>query len=189
MRLFLAADVSAETRAQIRAAREQLQRRLEQARRPPRVAWVKDEAVHVTLRFLGEVPDTQVTRLESALGAAFPVSPFEVRWEGLGTFPGGGVPRVIWIGATDGSSLLTTLAELVSARVEAIVGASETRQFTPHLTIGRVKDSGREVGWRTVVAGVALAPTTSVIDHVTLYRSRPSPNGPTYTEIARARLE
>ena len=186
MRLFVAADVGDDTRAQVRSVREQLEPLL-RGRRAPRVAWVREQAAHVTLRFIGEIADEHAVLVESALTPTLALAPFEVGWDRLGSFPRGRSPRVIWIGATRGRDALSALATMVAARLEAIVGPGEARPFNPHLTIARVRDPGR-VAWPDLLTHVSLEPIVARIDHVTLYRSRLSPKGATYTEVCRAAL-
>ena len=187
MRLFVAADVGDRAKAHIRAIREQLIPALAASRRAPRVTWVKEDASHVTLRFIGEVSDDCAAQVETALSPDFAVGPFEVRWDCVGTFPGGRSPRVLWIGAS-GDEKLAELAELVEARLLAIVGPGESRPFKAHLTVGRIKDPGRFV-WVEAVSRLHLEPSVTRVDHVTLYRSRLSPKGPTYTEMLRTPLK
>lgn len=187
MRLFVAADISEETRAQIRAIREQLTAQFVEARDAPRVTWVKDEGAHVTLRFIGEVSDERAAAIQTVLLSDVVLEPFDVRWDRLGTFPGGRSPRVIWIGATSGGGGLAELARQVEDRLTPVVGPGETRPFKAHLTVGRVKEPGRFI-WPEALSRVTLEPTMTHVDHITLYRSRLSPKGPTYSSILRAGL-
>ena len=188
MRLFVAADVSTETRGQVRAIREQLIPILEASRRAPRVTWVHEEGAHVTLRFIGEVTDERADRIQAALTSAVAQRPFEIRWDRLGTFPGGAAPRVIWLGGSNGGDRLAELAQHVEFRLTPVIGTGEVRPFKGHLTIGRVREPGRLV-WADALARVDLEPTVTRIDHITLYRSQLSPKGPTYTEVLRTVLK
>jgi RNA 2',3'-cyclic 3'-phosphodiesterase len=189
MRLFVAADVSDKTRTALKSVRESISTRIATARTPPRVTWVKDEAAHVTLRFIGHVPDEVGAEIAAALARPFDLAPFRVHWETIGTFPGGRSPRVVWMGATDGGEKLSALATLVTERLQPIVGPGEDRVFKPHLTIGRIKDPGRQVDWPRIVLEARPAPTTTRVDHVTLYQSRLSPKGPTYSALLRTPLK
>jgi 2'-5' RNA ligase len=188
MRLFVAADVGDRAKAQIRAIREQLIPALAASRRAPRVTWVDEDGAHVTLRFIGEVSDDCAAEIETALSQDFAVGPFEVQWDRLGTFPDGRSPRVLWIGASSGAEQLAELAELVDARLIAIVGPGESRPFKAHLTVGRIKEPGG-FAWAEAVSRLHLEPCVTRVDHVTLYRSRLSPKGPTYTEVLRTPLK
>jgi 2'-5' RNA ligase len=157
-------------------------------RYPPRVTWVRDEAAHVTLRFIGEVSDDVARTVEEALRAPFDLPVFDVKWDQLGTFPGGRAPRVVWIGTTEGVKPLSALASRVAARLDPLIGAGETRPFKAHLTVGRIKEPGRNVNWRELLTRVRLKRTITRVDHVTLYQSRLSPKGPTYTVVCQSSL-
>jgi 2'-5' RNA ligase len=183
MRLFVAVDISDETRAQVVRVRDAMVRALSSVRTPPRVTWVKPENAHVTLRFIGEAPESTVEALAQAVGRGFDVAPFAIGWATVGTFPGGRSPRVIWLGAASGAADLTALADAVNHRLEPVLGPAESRPFAPHLTVGRVKDPGKGVDWPSLVGQVRAGHTVSPIDRVTLYQSRLSPRGPTYHPV------
>ena len=188
MRLFIAADISVETRREFRRVCDQLQPRLDAARVPPRLVWVAEDAAHVTLRFIGSVPDDSVSRIEAALQAPIAVPAFTLTWQTLGTFPSGRSPRVVWLGTCDDVEPMRQLVGLVNARLDAIVGPAEDRPYTPHLTLARVKDPGRGVEWSRALASVTVAPTRSRVEHITLYQSHVTAKGSTYTVRMRAPL-
>jgi 2'-5' RNA ligase len=203
VRLFVAADIDDQTRAQLPPVRNAIESAVAQAVVAPRVTWVRPELAHVTLRFIGEVPDAVGENAAAALGRGFEMPPFEIRWTHLGTFPRAGrtaqdgddrrrprnFPKVIWIGAATGRESLARLARLVDERLMPIVGAGDTRPFKAHLTIGRVRDPGRGVDWSDAIAQARLEPTTTLVDHVTIYQSKLSPKGPTYTALCAGSLE
>jgi 2'-5' RNA ligase len=188
MRLFVAIDLSAETRTLVGEIQARLEAQLLLARRAPRITWVKPEAAHVTLQFLGETSDSQVERLTGALGSPrLANEPFAVLWGALGTFPETRQPRVVWLGAATGAKELSTLAGNVRERLAVIGVERDARPFRSHITIGRVRDPGI-VNWPGVLKRVLFAPSASRVDHVTLYRSQLSPRGPTYTAVANFTL-
>lgn len=183
MRLFVAIDVDAGTRAQFAPAREAIEGVVGEARVPPRITWVKGDAAHVTVRFIGEVPEQQGRAIADAL-AAVRFAAFDVIWERVGTFGGARHPRVIWIAPTGGDEAFAALAHQVNAVLDPLLGPGESRPFTPHLTLGRVRDAGRGVDWARAIAAVRMSPSVTRVDHVTLYHSRLSPKGPTYTALS-----
>jgi RNA 2',3'-cyclic 3'-phosphodiesterase len=184
MRLFIAADIDDATRAQLALARDAIQKVLAEARVPPRLTWVKDDNAHVTLRFIGEAPEQTASTIQETLAASLHIEPFDVRWEKLGTFGGSRNPRVIWIAPTSGLEPFTKLAEQVNAQLAPVIGPGESRPFKPHLTLARVKEPGKGVDWERALAAFRFTPTIVRIDHVTLYQSRLSPKGPTYTALS-----
>ena len=184
MRLFVAVDLSPETRAQVSDVQGQLGVALA-SRRPPRISWVKPDGAHVTMRFLGEVPEQYVERIANLLGSRqLADRRFEIVWETVGAFPDLRKPRVLWIGATSGTESLGALAGVVRERLATVGSATEDRPFRPHVTIARVRDPGIGVSWPTALSKVHLTPTISPVDHVTLYQSQLSPKGPRYTAMA-----
>ncbi len=187
MRLFVAIDVSDETRVQLRRAREAIEPHLLRGKHAPRVTWVAEQAAHVTLRFIGEVGPDVAERLRVALSEPIRHHPFQVEFAGLGVFPNSRRPRVVWIRASEPGGAIVRLSAAVEQRLEPIVGAGETREFRAHLTVARVKEAGR-FDWNAVLNQIDAGGSTVVVDHVTLYQSRTSPRGPTYTALATASL-
>lgn len=187
MRLFVALDLSDETRAQLRRVRDALAERLGAARHAPRVTWVADEAAHVTVRFIGEVADSMAGQVQATLSSPLPIAPYDLEFRGLGAFPNARRPRTVWIGATAGQRETAAVAAAVNARLDPIVGRSEERDFRAHLTVGRVKEPA-PFDWNAAFAGIDTRRTVSRIDAVTLYLSRTSPRGPTYTALCACAL-
>ncbi len=100
---------------------------------------VSVENMHITLRFIGEVPLAKVQEICEALQRSVKFRPFTMRIEGIGAFPNVHRPRVIWAGVTTGALELTKLArEVDEALRKAGIPPSEER-FTPHITLHRVK--------------------------------------------------
>lgn len=187
MRLFVAVDIGDALRGQLGPARAAIETVITRARVPPRVVWTRDEQAHVTLRFIGETDDERAAAIRGALSHDIPIEPFEVEWDRVGTF-GGREPRVIWIGSHTSADAWAALADEVNRRLEPLVGPGEMRPFRAHVTLGRVKEPGRGVDWARALKAVRLLPATTRVDHATLYVSRLSPQGPTYTAICTAQL-
>jgi 2'-5' RNA ligase len=183
MRLFIAADIGDDTRVQLTAAQNALQSALQQAPVPPRVSWVKPHAAHVTLRFIGETPEETLTLIQTALGGlTFP--PFSATWATVGTFGGRRHPRVIHVGLGAGAEPFARLAQQIDARLDPVIGVGAARPFTPHLTLGRVRQPGTGVDWPKALQAVHLVPTVTRVERVTLYQSRLSSKGATYTAVS-----
>jgi len=183
----VAVDVGDAVRAEVARVRAAIQSQLESVGNPPRVLWVAAASLHVTLRFLGEVPETQVPRLRDALADPFDLAPFEVEWRGLGAFPLPSRPKALWLGVVSGAAQLGRLEAEVSSRLDG-TSTAETQPFRPHLTLGRIKIPGAGVDWTKVLQSVDVRGVISLVDHVTLYQSRLSAKGPQYTGLVRAPL-
>lgn len=155
------------------------------------VRWAEVTPFHVTLAFLGDVADTdlnQVCRTVEDVAAESP--PFELRIEGLGVFPNPQQARVIWVGVTGpGVEILQeTRARLAPAL--AAVGYPCDDEFTPHITLGRLKrrrgdplDLTPQLNhYRTWAAGVFRVP------ELVTFQSTLTSDGPAYAPLARAAL-
>nr|MDP7586554.1 RNA 2',3'-cyclic phosphodiesterase [Dehalococcoidia bacterium] len=146
------------------------------------VRWVRPEGIHVTLKFMGDIPAATVEQLLEALPpVAAGFSPFELAISGLGAFPNLRRPRVLWAGL-DGE--LTTLSELQLAVDEAVgkLGLPrEQRAFSPHLTLGRVRSDVAEGQLRKIGEVMSSTEIPSIpgwpADTVSLMRTELDPAG------------
>ena len=156
---------------------------------PPKVVWVKPAALHVTIRFIGEVEAAEVERLQELLAPPIAVAPFEISWRGIGTFPSVKNPRALWLGVISGAASLAAIEAEVSRRLAGVNAVElDDRALLPHLTLGRVKMTGAGIDWPKILKAVEVRHVTSVVDRVTLYRSQLSPQGPHYTGLVSAPL-
>ncbi|MGQ0734618.1 MAG: RNA 2',3'-cyclic phosphodiesterase [Acidobacteriota bacterium] len=202
MRLFIAAEISPETRREIERLRDAASAGLGRFGRAPRIRWVKPEQAHVTLRFLGEVGARVLPAVCAAIERPFVLPPGEVCWARIIVLPTVRAPRVIALGATRGEEFLSELASQVAARLESIpellesgrghsgpaAGHSPARPFKPHITLGRIKEPGRRVDWGELLGAVQPAASVSWVERVVLMQSELSREGPTYTAIGTGRL-
>lgn len=188
MRVFVAVDVGDALRREAARVMSALQIKLEAAKTPPKVVWVKPAALHVTIRFLGEVEPAEVERITPLLAPPIPLAPFDVQWRGIGTFPNNRHPRALWLGVTNGAAQLAAVEAEISRRLAGAAVDLDDRALLPHLTLGRVKMAGAGIDWPKILQSAEVKNTTSVIDRVTLYQSKLSQYGPHYTELVSAPL-
>jgi 2'-5' RNA ligase len=158
----------------------------------PALKFVSPESLHVTLRFLGYIAEAQVEVVrDSLVRCAAAVSPFELRARGLGVFPPGGMPRVVWVGLVDAAGSLVKLAGEVGRALDDLGFRPDDHPFHPHITIARVKEPSPELkaSMPEVVAGRAeLDLGASMVREVVLYRSDLKSKGAEYTALARVPL-
>lgn len=203
MRVFVAIDVGDEVRREAQRVVSALTMKLEAAKTPPKVAWVKPAVLHVTIRFIGEVEESEAERLIDVLSPPISLPPFDVRWRGIGTFPNNRHPRALWLGVIDGAAPLAALEAEVSKRLAGVDVALDDRALLPHLTLGRVKMAGAGIDWPKLLQACEVRNCTSRVDRVSLYRSKLSQPfgrlraglsgvegqyGPNYTELVSAPL-
>src|SRR3954468_17214907 len=188
MRLFIAVELPASVAAAATAASDALRERVRQRATHARLSWVAPDRMHLTVRFLGEMNPNRGTTIAEALAAPLDSNPFPLTLGGAGAFPVRGAPRAVWLAINDGRSALNAVEEAVSSRLDAVGVARESRPFNPHLTLARVRDpSGLQGGgW---LQGLAPPPHgAGVVDAITLFESRLSSTGPTYTVLQRTSL-
>ena len=188
MRVFVAVDIGDAMRREAQRVIAALTMRLEQVKEPPKVVWVKPAALHVTIRFLGEVDEAEVERLTPVLAPPIPIAPFDVSWRGIGAFPSPRHPRALWLGVINGAAQLAAIESEISTRLAGAAVQLDDRALLPHLTLGRIKMAGKGLDWPKMLKACELRNVTSHIDKVTLYRSQLSQYGPNYTELVSAPL-
>jgi RNA 2',3'-cyclic 3'-phosphodiesterase len=157
------------------------------------VNWAATRHMHLTLKFLGDVPDTEtpdICRVVAAAAKRF--EPFEITCRGVGAFPSPDHPRTLWIGIEDGSEELCALQAAIEDALKTELGfAKEARRFQPHLTIGRVKHeppSARGELGELIVKHAQFDADLSVIDEVVVFASFLHRSGPTHEALGRAEL-
>ena len=190
MRLFIAADLDGAARTAVADAVERLRARAEQERRGAArgVAWVDPRNLHLTLHFLGEIDDARWPALRDAVAPPLDAGPPRLALGLWGTFPPHGPSRVIWMGVTAGAEGLAAAHAELGARLQAVGLVPDARPFSPHLTVGRVKDPA-PASWRdAVLAAPPPAAFSCRVDHATLVQSRLAHDGPTYLAQARTVL-
>lgn len=189
MRIFVAVDIGDAVRREARRVIETLTGKLEAVQKPPKVTWVKPAALHLTIKFIGEVDPERADALASLLMAPIPVKPFDVQWRGVGTFPNNKQPRALWIGVIGGAAQLAEIEAEVSRRFAGPHAVEiEDRPLLPHLTLGRVKMAGEGVDWPKVLQACEVKQAVTRVDRVALYQSRLSQQGPHYTELVSTPL-
>lgn len=187
IRSFVAIELPTDARAWCRAAIERAQRELGPT--AAAVRWVDPDGIHLTLKFLGAVPSNRVPVLIDRLRAELTdQAPFTLAVGGLGVFPGPRSPRVLWLGVLGDLTELEACQQRVENAIVPLGFPSEQRQFKPHLTLGRVRETATPEQ-RAAIG--ALPPTwpsgTSApfrVTAVSLMQSRLSPRGARYSRLA-----
>lgn len=184
IRAFIACDIPEPLLQKISDVQERL-KKLEAD-----VSWTRVSGIHLTLKFLGEITEGSVDKIaEVVLEAAKGQSAFEINIKGSGAFPNLIKPRVLWIGVEDRSNQLSNIRQELDKGFKSLGFETEEREFTPHLTIGRLKGySGKE---RLSVAITRLKDIEIGhfdIDRLILYKSELRPDGAVYTKLREIKL-
>ncbi len=157
------------------------------------VRWVQPDSIHVTLKFLGDVPEERIGAIVAALEReCAPMAPLAFAVAGAGCFPNARRPNVVWIGVEDPGGQLAALQRAVERALNPLGYPPEGRPFKPHLTLGRVNRSVSGADLRKVgelVSGLRVAHLGQVqVAEIVLMRSDLSPAGARYTPLARIPL-
>lgn len=157
------------------------------------VRWVRPEGIHLTLKFLGDIPAGMVERvLESLPPVTARFSPFELVISGMGVFPNPQRPRVLWAGIAGDVKILSALQMAVDDAVGKLGLRQEQRAFAPHLTLGRVlrdvpEMQLRKIGQTMVVGKLPDIPPWTA-DTVNLMRTELDPDGSRHYVVGSASI-
>lgn len=147
------------------------------------VKTVEEENLHITLKFMGEVPEHRVKNVINTL-LNIKYDPIYVEIAGVGAFPSRSFPRVVWAGVRRGSEEIRRLAETVERALTPLGIRRETRPFHPHVTLARVKQPCGAVH-RFLEENKESSFGSFTVHYFVLFQSTLTPSGPIYTELAR----
>lgn len=155
--------------------------------------WVRPEGIHLTLKFLGDIPLNRTAEVTGAIEESVRgIAPMNLKIAGLGVFPNPRAVRVAWVGIGGEVDKLRVLQSKVDAGLDRIGFAAEERLFTPHLTIARVNKyvSTEERGrFGRIITGADFPPFTFQVSSVSLMQSRLEKKGAIYSRISSTVLE
>lgn len=140
---------------------------------------VKKEAMHVTLKFLGEVSDSKIDEIKRRLsGARF--EKCSVRLDGLGVFPAAGTPKVVWTGLKPKQKLVE-LHQQIEQALAGLFPAGE--HFHAHITLARVKSVENKKEFKELLKTISVPPLEFTLVSFELVASTLTPEGPVYETI------
>lgn len=146
--------------------------------------WARPENLHVTLKFLGEVPETKLDAVRTALAQIRSEQAVRLEFRGLGFFPNEKHPRVFWAGI-EAFPNLRRLAEDIEGAMEKLGISREQRPFSPHLTLARFERPGMPEKLRSAIAENARRDFgTLQTSKFYLIQSKLKPSGAEYTTVA-----
>jgi 2'-5' RNA ligase len=184
MRTFIAIEVPDETRKEMIEA----QRRLKGS--GVEASWLRPEGIHLTLKFLGEVPETRITEIMNGIrNSVQEIAPFRLGIGGIGTFPGPKNARVVWIGLSGDTETLKRLQAGVEDAMARLGLKRDDRPFTPHLTIGRIRYIRSRDRWLKTLEEIRDVKLPGFdVTSIRLMKSELKPSGAVYTELGRVEL-
>jgi 2'-5' RNA ligase len=178
MRVFIAVEISDEVRKMVAERIKHLRGEFTDLR----VGWDKPEKLHLTLKFLGDIGVEKLAALKTAVVAATKdIPPFDLKIEGVGSFPPRGATRVLWLGVTDKTGSLHEIWQRLERECESIGFERERRDFKPHLTIARLKEPARSRELVRLHLETDFPAAAFRVDQLIVFQSELFPTGSRYT--------
>ncbi len=183
IRSFIALELSDETRSELSRIIDSLKEA------DADVKWVRPGSVHLTLKFLGHVPEEKIGALAQRLKEiARSASPFEIALGGIGVFPGWNHPRVLWVGVGEGDDQVKDLASRAEEAMALEGFEKEKRAFSSHLTLGRVRRAKNKDELERLARSIKVKPARTSVSRIVLFKSVLTPKGAVYSPLAIAEL-
>jgi 2'-5' RNA ligase len=177
MRVFTAVDIPPDV---LRA----LDRLIAALRPTARIKWSPAANLHITTKFIGDWPDERLAELTESLGGLPPRAPIPIEVRGLGFFPNPRAPRVFWAGI-EASNGLPELARETDRALNRLGVPLESRPFSPHLTLARIKEPLPLDRLHRAIAGLASTDFGAFqVDRFCLYQSTLNPSGSVYAKLS-----
>ncbi len=157
------------------------------------VRWVRSEGIHLTLKFLGDIPTSQIGEATTAVRhSAAESHPFRLQLGTLGVFPNLKGARVLWCGVKGDMESLSKLQEGTESALQLLGYPRENRPFSPHLTLGRIREGGRSSDMtqlqQVLDNCVPRHRESWLVTEVSLMRTTSMPGGSRYDVVATAKL-
>ena len=189
IRAFIAVELPEGLKRELAAIEIQLKKAS-----PPVVKWTNPNSIHVTLKFLGEIAEESIDELMPAIEeSAYGISPFQLEIADIGAFPNLSRAQVVWVGVKGELQKITQLQLRIESNTEQLGFPREFRAFTPHLTIGRVRNeasqSERERLGKIIAETKFTAQTPIETRAINLMKSRLDPAGAVHTCIGSVPLK
>ena len=180
--MFIAVDLSDEARTECASHIESIRGRFPK----DRIGWEQPAKLHITIKFLGGVEPDRVTQLEDGLTqAASGLTLSVLQLGGPGVFPNKNRPRVLWIGAKDPMLFARSSLTAVEKVCRTIGFDEDDRTFTPHITIGRVRDPGNARDAVVAHLEAQIKPIEFEASSLVLYESKLHSTGSVYSVVSR----
>ncbi len=188
MRVFIAIDIDEQIRKALGGLQDKLQSKVDIKKGD--VKWVNPDNMHLTLKFLGEIKDQEAVDVcNITKEVASRHKNFELALETVGHF-GGRSARVLWIGTGQNSDNLLQLQSDLEEQLASVGWPRETRKFSGHLTLCRVRNSKAGVKLAQMTEGYKDFKLGTIwADSVSVFQSQLTPKGPIYTVLGNYKLQ
>ncbi len=185
IRTFVAIDLSSDINEGLKSLQNKLINEC-----PGKIAWVKPENIHLTLKFLGEIEEDRWKQIFLSLKeVASRYLPFNVFVKGLGCFPRIESPRVVWAGIACEGDELISIQKDVDKCLNEFDFPEDKRKYHAHLTLGRIKVLKERMRWKKLIESLQdVEVGTLAVEKIVLVKSTLKPAGAVYTVLGEAFL-
>jgi len=199
IRAFLSVELSEPLRTNLANIHVELKQRLgRELSKGVRISWVQPTSLHLTVKFLGDIDEQLVEPMQQAIENVLRGHlAVEIPLNRLGVFPRLQQPRILWIGPSEqwekgqDAVRLASLHRAIDDCCSSLNLAPDTRPLSPHLTLARIKEGGRDFGQILARSGLLDKPVAvglMAVKFITLMKSELKPTGSVYTKLWEAKI-
>lgn len=154
------------------------------------IKWVKADNIHLTLKFLGDISQSQVDLIKGTFPRLFTgFKPVAAEITRLGAFPNSKHPKILWAGLTGEIEAISIIVVRLEQELELLGFPKEQKMFSSHITIGRVRPENKSNKIGETLQSFKIEPVLRQnLDTITFYESTLTPQGPVYVPLAKAAL-
>lgn len=185
IRSFIAIEIDEQNKQKISSLIAQLKKS------DTHIKWITENQMHLTLKFLGNINETDVEKISNSLKfVAKTFSAFTIQFSRIGAFPNIDRPRVIWLGIDKGSGDLKLLNAKIENELEKLGFKKEKREYTAHLTLGRVKSLKNIQNLTKLINEIKPNLEDELkINKLILFQSTLTPKGALYTPLSQYSID
>lgn len=178
-RSFIAIEIPKKTKRKLMALARSLRKE------GIRASWLREPALHLSLRFLGDISPDERAAIESGLDAVCArTAPFALAVEGVGVFPNPRLPRVLWAGVSGDVDALQLLAEAVEDLARSAGFEPMRKRFKPHITLARFRNPNANEALNELLNEHAAFEGGAIpVERVSLFKSELRPDGADHTML------
>ena len=176
MRLFIAIELEQETKEYLSMIQSEIKEKMS---KEDKLKFASKEQIHLTLKFLYEVPQDKSEKIKELLGE-IEFKPFSSSLNGFGFFPTEKYIRVVWVGLSPEGKIIA-LQESIEEKLKKLF--KKEKDFRPHLTLARASCIKDSLSFINKLKGIKIENKAIAIDSFKLMKSTLTPNGPIYDEL------